>query len=174
MEGGAAPMQVSLREVTVENWQHICKLQVADDQQAFVAPNWHSLLLATYGSPGDLADLMYVPLAIYAADSLVGLTVYNASPERDRFFIVRLMIDRAAQGQGYGRAALEALIARFKEFPQAREAGISYIPGNQIAGGLYRRLGFEDVGLDEDGREMIAVLDLNPQSEPWESLWRKK
>src|SRR5436305_9924903 len=98
-------MEVSLREITAENWRQVCALRVADDQEAFVAPNWQSLLLAAYGFPGDLADLVLIPLAIYAGDRLVGLIVYNTSPERDRYFITRLMIDHAAQGRGYGRAA---------------------------------------------------------------------
>jgi diamine N-acetyltransferase len=139
-----------------------------------VAPNWYSLLEATYGFPAELAHLTIVPVAIYADEQCVGFVMYNSSPERDRFFIMRLMIDKSVQRMGYGRAALEQLIAGFTQNPRAKEAAVSYIPGNHAAESLYRRVGFEVVGLDDEGRETVAVLTLNPQEEPWESLWRKR
>jgi diamine N-acetyltransferase len=97
--------------------RHVCGLSVAPEQELYVAPNWRSLLLAAYGFTGELAHLAVVPLAVCVAEQVVGFVMYNTGPERDRFFIMRLMVDRTVQGRGYGRATMEQLIARFKEYP---------------------------------------------------------
>jgi diamine N-acetyltransferase len=166
-------MTLSLREITAENWRQICALEVAESQKDLVAPNWYSLLQAVYGFTGELAELHIVPRAIYAADEPVGFLMYNTDAERERFFIMRVMVDQKAQSRGYARAALEQLLEQFLENPCAKEVGVSYISSNRTAERLYLGLGFEQVGLDEEGREMIAVRNLNPQREPWQSLWRK-
>lgn len=167
--------EISLRDVTTENWRQVCALEVAEDQKSLIAPNWYSLLQAVYGFSGELSFLHLVPLAVYAAEQPVGLVMYNAGPAEEHFFIMRIMIDQHEQGQGYGRAALELLITRLKQRPQAREVAISYVPGNRVAEHLYRALGFEEIGPDGDAAhaEMVAVLDLNQQTEPWQSLWRE-
>ena len=67
----------------------------------------------------------------------------------------------------------ERLLERFKENPRAKEVAVGYVPGNEVARRLYLSLGFEEVGLDDEEKEMIAVRDLNPQDEPWESIWRR-
>jgi diamine N-acetyltransferase len=163
---------ISLRPITAANWRAVCRLEVAEEQRDFVAPNWYSLLEAHYGFAGEQADLPMVPLAIYEREEPVGLVMYNVGPEEDRYFIMRLMIDRRAQRRGCGRAAMEELIGRFRSNARTKEVGVSYVPGNAIAAKLYRSLGFEEVGLDEEGAEMVAVLTLKGQEEPWESLWR--
>jgi diamine N-acetyltransferase len=163
-------VSVTLQAVTIANWQALIALRVASHQDAWVAPNYISLLEANYGFPGDLAHLQLVPLAIYAGTSPVGLLLYNTSPSFDRFFIMRLMIDQEAQGRGYGRAALTQLLAQFRAYPQAKEAAISYNVGNEAARQLYARCGFVELGPDDAGGIVMWQM-LNPQSESWTSLW---
>lgn len=165
-------MSVTLQAVTTANWQAVIALEVAPAQQAWVAPNSVSLLEAHYGFSGELAHLQLVPLAVYADDTPVGLVLYNTGPAFDRFFIMRLMIDRQQQGKGYGRAALTQLLGLFRAYPQAKEVAISYNVGNQAAQQLYSSCGFIELGPDEaDGVLMWQAL--NPQDQPWASLWNE-
>ncbi len=164
---------VSLRPVTSETWAAVVALEVTPEQAAWVAPNHISLLEAHYGLGPDLDHLTLVPLAIHAAaegDAPVGLVMYNTGPERDRYMVMRLMVDRHLQGRGYGRAALTELLARFRTEPRASEVAISIERGNDVAGRLYRSLGFEPVP-DEVPTSETFWQALNPQPAPWESLW---
>lgn len=163
-------MSVTLRAVTVSNWHALVALQVAPNQEAWVAPNYMSLLEANYGFAGEIAHLRLVSLAIYAGEQPVGLLLYNTDPNYDRFFIMRLMIDQHQQGKGYGRAALAQLLALFRAYPQAKEVAISYNTGNDAARQLYASCGFIELGPDDAGGVMMWQL-LNPQLQPWDSLW---
>ncbi len=57
-------------------------------------------------------------------------------------FITRLMIDRAYQGQGYGRAAMTALIRRLRLSPEMEMIATSHRRENIAAARLYQSLGF--------------------------------
>jgi diamine N-acetyltransferase len=139
-----------LRDVTKDNWNRIVKLKVADEQQGWVAPNWYSLLQSHYEGFGT-------PRAIYDDDVPVGFVWYGKAPDDGRWFIIRLMMDVAQQGKGYGRAALHAIIAEMREQPDCRDIYISFVPGNDVARRLYESIGFVDTGkLEED--EHVYVL----------------
>lgn len=160
---------ITLQEITASNWQAICALEVLPEQRAWVAPNQYSLVQAAYGFPGELAHLRLFPLAIYAGELPVGFLMYNTSPERDRFFLMRLMVGAQHQRGGSGRAALTQLLALFRAHPQAKEAAVSYQADNPAAGALYRSCGFAEVAAEDDGVTMWQAL--NPQPQAWESLW---
>ncbi len=100
-------MMISLRKITLENRRLIFNLEVAEDQNRFVASNLSSvascyILLTNGGTP--------FPLAIYADEQPVGfvmitygITGYEIpSIAHDSYCILRLMIDREHQGKGYG------------------------------------------------------------------------
>ena len=74
------------------------------------------------------------------------------------------MIDRAHQGQGYGKAALREVLDEIIGLGHISHVSICYEPGNVAARHLYRAAGFVEEGLDEDG-EMIADLAL-PRDQP--------
>jgi len=163
-------MTVSLQDVTAENWRAIIGLGVGPGQREWVAPNHYSLIEAAYGLGDGLAHLRLVPLAICADERPVGLLLYNHGPTRERFFIMRLMIDAAFQGRGYGRAALAQLLAGMRAHPQAKEVAISYNRGNEPARRLYESCGFSEVP-GENPAEAMLWQALNPQPAPWDSLW---
>jgi diamine N-acetyltransferase len=107
---------------------------------------------------------------VYAGETPVGMALYNTGPAFDRFFIMRLMVDRRQQGRGYGRAALTQLLALFRAHPQAKEAAISYNIGNEAARRLYAGHGFAELGPDGAGG-ILMWRELNPQPQPWASIW---
>ena len=79
-------------------------------------------------------------------------------PTDNACWIGGLLIDRAHQGHGRGRSAMNALIAI------ARASGapcvkLSYDADNTVARSLYAQLGFRETG-ELEGTEVVAALDL--------------
>jgi diamine N-acetyltransferase len=143
---------ISLREITPQNYKAIISMQVREDQKNFVASNVHSLAQA-YVFPDRS------PLAIYADETPVGFLMYAYLEERQQHWIFRLMVAAAYQGRGYGRAAMRLLIERMRAIPGCRQIYISYEPENQAARALYASLGFFADGTVEGGEE-VACLEL--------------
>jgi diamine N-acetyltransferase len=56
--------------------------------------------------------------------------------------ILRLMIDRAHQGKGYGRAALVEVIRRLRLEPDVEMVVTSHRHDNAVVAALFRSLGF--------------------------------
>jgi diamine N-acetyltransferase len=145
--------EISLREITPENYSSIISMQVREDQKGFVASNVHSLAEA-HVFPGRC------PLAIYADETPVGFLMYVNLEDRQQHWIFRLMIAAEHQGQGYGRAAMLLLIDRMRAIPDCRQIYISYEPENDVARKLYASLGFAATGEFEGGEE-VARLELS-------------
>lgn len=139
------PMNISLRPVTAENWRTCIRLQVSDDQKEYVAPNLYSLAESRF-------EPTCVPLAIYAGEEMVGFVMYDASD----YHIARFMIDLHHQGKGYGRAAMQALLAQFEEERAHPVASLSFVPGNLAAERLYESVGFCKTG-EMDGGELVMA-----------------
>jgi diamine N-acetyltransferase len=139
-------MAISLRPVTQENWRAVAHLEVAEEQRQFVAPNVYSLAEAAY-------ETGLTPVAIYADETLVGFALYTHEPFRGEWDftstpyqgelgIVRMMLDKQYQRQGYGRQAMQALIAQISALPGAQAIILNVIPTNVGARQLYESLGF--------------------------------
>jgi diamine N-acetyltransferase len=149
--------QIALRAISEDNWQMCVELSVHPTQTDFVASNAYSLAQAAYQCHPRL-----VPLGVYAGESMVGFIMYTdpGSPpdEQGRHWILRVMIDRAYQGQGYGRATMVALIARMKAtIHHPCTIALDYHEQNQAAARLYASLGFIPTG-ERHEQEIIAVL----------------
>lgn len=143
-------MALQLRKISRANLFECIDLNINDDQQHFVATNVVSIAQA-YVEP------TFVPLAIYADDTLVGFVMYGRDVETGFDWILRLMIDARYQGHGYGRATMVEVLARLKQVPDSKGIKISYEPGNHTAERLYTQLGFRPTGEIEAG-ETVAQL----------------
>jgi len=135
---------VHLRHITAENFQSCLALDVEEAQRGLVAPNVKSLAEA-------YVNRNLTPLAIYDVTDIgyqqphlpmVGFTMYEVVAGVG--FITRLMIDRGAQGRGYGRAAMVEVIRRLRMLPDVQLIATSHRVENTAAARLYRRLGFTD------------------------------
>lgn len=145
---------VTLRPLTRETLDACIGLRVAPEQEAFVASNVYSLAEAAV-----MPDTW--PLAVYASDEMVGFVMYSREPDTGRYWILRLMIDAARQGRGYGRAALLAVIDLLRCRHGCREIILSIDDGNQVAERLYESVGFRRTGAYDSG-EAVMRLDLEP------------
>jgi diamine N-acetyltransferase len=148
-------MAITLRELTRDTWEECVDLEVAEHQRNFVSSNLVSLAEAQF-YPGTVCR------AVYAGDVMVGFVMYGpdaeyAPGEQGAYAFVRLMIDRRYQGQGYGRAAIAAVIETIREVPESRVLYTSYVPENTHAGHLYAAMGFQDTGRLLDGEIILAL-----------------
>lgn len=153
---------VTLREITAANEAAVRELDVWPHQREFVEPNDRSLEEAR--SRSDLR-----PFAIYAGEELVGFLLLRETPEAPepgRFELWRLMIGAQHQRRGFGRRAVEALIAALRERPGAAELRVSYLLEDGHPGPFYAALGFEETGErigypgDPLGHEAVMRLPL--------------
>lgn len=143
---------ISLREITCDTVDQILDLRVAENQQSFVDSNALSLAEA------ELEPNAWFR-AIYADDTPVGFLMTKEVPEPPFYYLWRLMIDQRYQKMGFGRQAVELLIARIKTVPNATELVLSAEAGKGSPIGFYERLGFYATGeIDDD--EFVYKINL--------------
>jgi diamine N-acetyltransferase len=143
-------MEVTLRQITADNWQECLNLRVHDSQRAFVPSNGYALARA-YVFPEC------VPLAIYAGDTMVGFLLYEFDEDDHIPWILHFMIDQAHQGQGYGRNAFQELILRVEAQSERSEIRVSIDPDNAVGERVYRRMGFEYTGELREGARVMRL-----------------
>ncbi|MZQ81311.1 GNAT family N-acetyltransferase [Paenibacillus sp. 5J-6] len=157
---------ITLRKITLENRRSIFNLEVSEDQRQFVASNLSSVascyVLTTNGGHP-------FPFAIYADEQPVGfvMIVYGVtgydepSLAQGNYCLLRLMIDKRYQNQGYGREAMNHILAFIRTFPAgpATYCWIPYKQDNVAAKKLYESYGFRDNG-EVFNSESITVLSL--------------
>lgn len=156
--------QVSLRPITRETVWSIVDMKVAPEQERFVGPNSDSLHEALFAPEAWFR-------AIYADDTPVGFVMLgencNAhgplSTPTGEYYLWRFMIAAEHQGRGYGRRALELLIASLEVRPEVTMLVTSCGTGEGSPRDFYRKLGFEETGEIVDD-EVVLQLPLNRRS----------
>ena len=141
-------MTIHLREVTRETVTAVCKLDAGDSGRQ-VAPNAVSIAQAHFQG-----EAWY--RAAYDDEQLVGFVMlYDPTlveaPEEPDFFLWRLMIDKAHQGKGHGRAVVEALVRHVATRPGAQRLLVSHVKGADRLPAFYRSCGFEYTGAESEG-----------------------
>jgi diamine N-acetyltransferase len=137
--------EVTLREITKENVHAILRLNVATHQAHFVASNAVSLAEAHFEP-----QLPWFR-AVYAGETPVGFLMLEYNAAEQLYFLWRFMIDAHYQTCGYGRKALELLVAHVKTLPQADAIYTSCVPAAGGPGSFYEKMGFVYTGAEEDG-----------------------
>jgi diamine N-acetyltransferase len=145
---------VSLRAITKDNFQECIRLKVRDDQK-FVASNVYSIAQSKI-------EPQNIPLAIYHDEMLVGFLMYELDYREKELYLCRFMIDQRYQHQGYGRGALELLKDIAMKDPGIETMALSTKPDNAYGISMYKKFGFRDTGVLDDGEE-VFVLDLVKQ-----------
>ena len=134
--------EVHLRPVTNENVADCLALEVEEGQTQDVAGNAKSLAQAA-------VNPALVPLAIYdcaargfvePSTPMIGFVMLELAAGVG--FILRLMIDKRFQGEGYGKAAMQEVIRRLRLYPEVEMIATSYRRGNEAAASLYQSLNF--------------------------------
>ena len=155
--------ELSLREVTQENWHATLGLTVFPEQQRFIAdyvPIAAIALAKAYIRPGGL---VWVPYAFYEATEMVGFTELAYEPgSPDNYWIFHFFIDHHYQGRGYGTRALRLFLQFIRgHHPQCQALQLTVHPENTHAQHLYTCAGFRPTGAVFSG-EPVYRLFLNP------------
>ncbi|MBT6583497.1 MAG: GNAT family N-acetyltransferase [Gammaproteobacteria bacterium] len=148
-------MKVTVREVSLDNWRDVTRLNLDPSQFDYVADNSYSLAEAAYRTH-------CVPRAIYLKESVVGFIMYAPLEPFDsptEYEVFRFMIDRMHQNQGIGREALNLVLKEIKQSPKVEMVWIGYVPTNPVAKDFYGSFGFVEDALDDAG-EMKAKITL--------------
>lgn len=146
--------EITLQPLTKENWEAAIKLHVRKDQRKFVSSNVYSIAEAHY-----YPEL--IPMGIYAGETMVGFLMYGLEPEKNRWWLMRLMIDERHQGKGYGRAAVRQVIQVMRQNPGCDRIYLSYEPENITAEMLYKSFGFRATGEIEDGEKVVVLEEFS-------------
>ena len=151
--------ELSLQEVTQENWRATLDLTVFPEQQRFIAdyvPIAAIALAKAYIRP---AGLVWVPYAFYAGKQMVGFTELAYEPgSQDNYWIFHFFIDQHYQGRGYGTQALRLFLQFIRErHPQCQSLRLTVHPENTHAQHLYTRAGFRPTGVLFSGEQVYQL-----------------
>jgi diamine N-acetyltransferase len=147
----ATDAELSLREITKETVRGIVQLKVSPGQERFVAANGMSIAEAHF-SP-EVAWFR----AVYAGEIPVGFVMLEDDAATQQYFLWRFMIDARFQGMGFGRRALELVIAHVRTRPGAVRLETSCVPGEGSPCPFYEQMGFVFTGVEEDGERVMRL-----------------
>jgi diamine N-acetyltransferase len=149
-EHAQRPAAITLREVTIDTLREVCDLSVAPAQTAFVTSNAFSI-----------AQAYFIPeawfRAIYADDVPVGFVMLHDDPAEQAYHLWRFMIDARFQKQGYGRSALELVLAYVRTRPGATFLTTSCVSGEGGPRSFYEKLGFVATGAEKHGEQVMHL-----------------
>ena len=137
-------MNITLRPIDESNFIDCFNLQLGDGQDKFVSHPIRSL-----------------PFGVYAGDTMAGYVMVIYDYDEEAYNIWHMMIDKAYQGRGYGKAAMQRVLSYIasKPFGNSNHVSLTCAPDNKAAYGLYKRLGFNESGRsDEDEVELELYL----------------
>jgi diamine N-acetyltransferase len=146
-------MQVTLQEISAENFVEAIHLKVKPEQEGFVASNAASIAQSKFHT-------FLQCYGIYAGDEMVGFSAFGRNPEDGTIWIVRHMIGEQHQGKGYGKAGLHALIAHMQAEFQCSSIFLDVSPQNHAAISLYEGASFKDTGRIQ-GQSKVFELTLD-------------
>lgn len=151
---------LTIREVTRENWQAALRLAVHPDQQRFIADIVPIAVIALAKAYIRPRGWLWLPYVFYAGTEMIGFTELAYEPESsDNFWIFHFFIDRAYQGQGYGKQALLLFLDFIKQqHPHCRSIRLTVHPENVRAQRLYSGAGFEPTGDSLEGEPVYQLV----------------
>ena len=145
-------MNVTLQPINENNFLDAFHLELAPGQEAFVSSPIRSLAQAyVYRN-------QCTPFGIYDGDIMVGYVMVIYDYDVPEYDVWHLMIDAQYQHRGFGRAAMEQVLAYIaaKPFGASTRVAMTCHERNTAALRLYEILGFAPTGT-RDGAEVELV-----------------
>lgn len=145
---------IHFRSITEDNFDAIINMKRPEGEN-YLASNEHSLAQAwLYREANDV-----FPFAIYDDDLPVGFMMLDEDIENRTIAIWRIMFPVEYQNKGYGTAALRNVIELMRNSGKYDSVTIDYVQGNDIAGHVYRKVGFIETGEIVNDREVEMRLE---------------
>lgn len=145
---------VNFRSITEDNFDAIINMKRPEGEN-YLASNEHSLAQAwLYREANDV-----FPFAIYDDDLPVGFMMLDEDLENRTIAIWRIMFPVEYQNKGYGTEALRNVIELMRNSGKYDSVTIDYVQGNDIAGHVYRKVGFKETGEIVNDREVEMRLE---------------
>lgn len=143
-------VDLTLADVTSDNWREVADLAPRDEQRGFVyALAGRYLLLGAYGDT-------WHNLGVLEGDTAVAHVMWGVDDDGS-YWIGGLLVDAAHQGRGIGRATVELLLERWHA--DHRLVRASCHPDNAASRGLFASLGFVETG-EWDDDELVVERQL--------------
>lgn len=149
-------MSVYFEPVALENRKQLEELKLFPEQSGYVESVQECLSEAD-----ELKS--WRPVGIYYGQILIGFAMYGYFQEpsaNSQVWLDRLLIDKTYQGNGYGKAAVIALIERLSKEYNCHRIYLSVYDNNQAAIRLYKQIGFYFNGEYDINGENVMVYDL--------------
>lgn len=143
--------QITLREITKETLRSILRLEVTEYQKRFVASNAVSVAQAHYEP--DHAWFR----AIYADETPVGFVMIHDDPANATYYLWRFMIDQRYQKLGFGRRAIQAILAHVRTRPGSQELFLGCVLGEGSPCAFYEKMGFVPTGEIDEGEVVMKI-----------------
>jgi len=151
--------KVSLQEVTASTVRAVTDLRVAPEHEDYVASNAVSIAQAYFHREAWFRS-------IHAESDLIGFvmlsdsTLLTPAPTPAQLSLWRFMIDRRYQRAGFGRKALELVVAHARTRPGIDAIHTSYVAGPHGPMEFYLSFGFRHTGEIKPNGEVALVLAL--------------
>ncbi len=144
---------VELRAISEENFLDAFRLSLAPGQERFVSHPIRSLAQAY------IYRDQCQPFGICAEGRMVGYVMVIYDYDVPAYNIWHMMIDESAQGQGYGSAALDRVLAyiRTKPFGPSDRVVLTCNKDNLRARRLYESRGFRATGVEDEDEIELAL-----------------
>lgn len=140
---------IRLIDIDPDNWR--LGLRVAREQEQYVANS--AVMLARAYAYRKQRSRAFV---IYEDETPVGMGLYYDLPDMECYDFSQFFIDARYQGNGYGKAAVKAVLDAMRKDGRYSKVDLCYIEGNDAAKKLYEGFGF--VEIDRDGEEIGMEL----------------
>jgi len=136
---------ISLIDITENNYQIVCSLEVAENQKNFVASPTR-ILASAYAMRNRNARVW----AIANAKTIVGvLMVKDLFEDPACYTIEQFLIDRHHQNKGYGKEALKLIIDLLANERKYEAIEICVKKAAAPAIQMYKNAGFTDTGYND-------------------------
>ena len=142
-----------LRPITEDNFIDAFNLKLAPGQEQFVSHPVRSLAQAyVYRDQCQ-------PFGIYHDGKMVGYVMVIYDYDIPEYDIWHMMIDEAAQGNGYGGDALDRVLdyIKTKPFGGSDRVALTCNKENPTALRLYKSRGFQETGSEDDDEIELAL-----------------
>ncbi len=144
---------IRLEELTIHNYKDCINLELEPGQVRNLTTNAISIAQSKY-------ETHYQTRAIYKHEEVIGFLVFcqeDDPEESELYWLFRFMLDKAHQGKGYASSVLGLVVGEVRALGGKR-LHTMHKPSNTNAASAYRKYGFKEIGVLDDGDILLEIL----------------